>query len=568
MPVATGADPLVDTPDAVAARTAAAWGHREPDLLLKGAHVLLPTGELLRRDVAVVGSRIAAVAEDLSGGERVVRLDGKTIVPAYFEPHTHALGPLSLGSYCGQALVHGVATVISDDSFVYGFLGPEQYPPMLDAAARLPLLLRWSLRLEGPRTVPLSTVRELLRREDVVQVGELMARPVLEQVPEEVAATLAAARSRGLRVEGHAPGASPRTLAAAAAAGVGAEHESRRAEEVRERLRLGLWTPIRHTGMLPDAPEIVTAALADGISLERASFATDWTLPPWIAKEGLIDAAVAAVIDAGLPAAEAHACASRRPAAYYGLDAHVGVVAPGRLAALNVLDDIEAPSPRRVFSQGREVARDGELLVRVPEVPWEEIGAPRWSERRRGPHLDSYRLLDDDPSIVLEAPSVVRMPTARPESPGIVCVAIDPDLERISRARLHGPTASIAGVASTLTPRRLLIAFGSDPQRIKDCVDVVFAMGGGIAYAQGNELRRLSLPVGGVLTTASFDEIEAYWRDIGSHFATQEEILSDPISTMLYLGSDSIPGARFNADGLIDTRTGRVLSAPQPIRWG
>jgi adenine deaminase len=243
------AGPLADSATAIAARAASAWGHREPDLLLKGARVLLATGELLPRDVAVVGSRIVAVAEDLSApGERVLDLSGKAIVPGYFEPHTHTFGPLSLGTYCGQALVHGVTTVISDDSFTYGFLAPEQYPPMLDVVDRLPLLVRWSLRLEGPRTVPLATVRELLGREDVVQVGELMVRPVLEDVPDEVAATLAAARSRGLRIEGHAPGASPRTLGVAAAAGVGAEHESRRADELLARLRLGLWAPIGPAG--------------------------------------------------------------------------------------------------------------------------------------------------------------------------------------------------------------------------------------------------------------------------------------------------------------------------------
>jgi adenine deaminase len=565
---ASAESPLWETGHEVAERTRTAWGHRPPDVLLRGARVLLATGEILARDVAIVGRRIAAVAEDLvAGGEVTIDLAGKTLVPGYVEPHCHTLGPLSIGSYCSQALLHGVSCVVSDDSFVYGFLQPRQYPPMLDVSRLLPLVLRWSLRLEGPRTVPLAAVAELTARADVSQVGELMTRPVLDDLPDEVAEILAAARSAGLRVEGHSPGASARTLGVAAAAGITADHESRRGEELLERLRCGLWAFIRHTDLLRDTPAIVTAALEQGISLERTGFTTDWSLPPWIARHGIIDAVIAAALEAGMEPAEAYACASRRPATYLSLDAHLGVIAPGRLANVNVLADVREPLPERVFSCGIEVARDGGLLIDVPDVDWERLGAPPWSERRRGPLASTYQPAPEDVEISLESAQMVRLGRGEHAGEPLVCVAVDPGSETFARAAIHGLPGRLEGIASTLTPRRLLVAAGADPAAIGRCVDAVMEHGGGIAYQRDGALRLLALPVGGVLTTAPFTRVLEFWDDAERTFSELGHTLADPLSTLLYIGSDSLPGARFNARGLVDTRAGQVIEPARQLRW-
>jgi adenine deaminase len=564
---ATADGPLAESGLEVAERTRAAWGHRPPDLLLRGARVMLPTGEVEQRDVGIVGRRIAAVGEDLvAPGEATLDLRGKTIVPGYVEPHCHTLGPLSAGNYCGRVLARGTSCVLSDDSFVYGFLEPRQYPAMLGVSSRLPSVLRWSLRLEGPRTVPLDAVAELIQRPDVVQVGELMVRPVLEDLPAEVAEVIALARNAGLRVEGHGPGASPRTLGVAAAAGVTSEHESMRGEQLLERLRKGIWAPIRYTDLLRDAPAILETALERGISLERTSFTTDWSLPPWIERRGLIDAAIEVALQAGLPAAEAYACASRRPATYLSLDAHLGFVAPGRLASLNVLDDLERPLPVRVFSLGREVARDGELTIEVPDVDWEGLGAPRWSRRDRGPVAETFQPRPADPVLSLEGAAITKVGDGAGGDP-MVCLSLDPDRDTFTRAAMHGMPAGLEGIASTLTPRRLMVAVGADPAAVSRCVDAVMECGGGIAFQQDSELRRLPLPVGGVITAAPFAEVVDFWDAAQAHFEALGHPYPDPLSTLLYIASDSLPGARFNATGLLDTKTKALLASAQPVSW-
>jgi adenine deaminase len=561
--------PVTETGVEVSDRTQAAWGHRPPDMCLRGASVLLASGEVLRRDVAIVGSGIVAVAEDLNlPGELTIDLSAKTIVPGYVEPHSHTLGPLSTGSYCGAALARGTSCVMSDDSFAYTFMSVEQYGPMLDISERLPMILRWSLRLDRPRSLPLSALHHLIERTDVGQLGELMTRPLLDELPAEIAELIAHARALGLRIEGHSPGASGRTLAVAAAAGVTADHESQRGEELLERLRAGMWAFIRYTDLLRDAPTIVAGVLERGISLERTAFTTDWSLPPWIVRQGVIDGAIRAALQAGLRAEEAYACATRRPASYMGLDAHLGVLAPGRLANLNVLEDLLEPLPSRVFSLGREVARDGELLVNVPDIDWHALGAPAWSELRSGPPREIYRGSPTDPVISLESASMVRLGSGSQPGGGedpIMCLALDPKARSYSRAAIHGLPSGLEGIVSTLTPQRLLIATGADPAAIERCVEAVIEVGGGIAYQRDGRLKLLPLPVGGVLTDAPFAEVLSFWESAGRLFAELGHALPDPICTLLYLASSSLPGARFTARGLLDTRRGELIEPARPL---
>jgi adenine deaminase len=393
-----------------------------------------------------------------------------------------------------------------------------------------------------------------------------MTRQVLVEPTPELCDLIAAARSRGLRIEGHSPGASAPTLLAGAAVGLTADHEARTGGELMERLRAGLWAFIRHTDLLRDTPRIVAAMLESEGSLERTAFTSDWSLPPWIVGHGTIDAAIDAAIDSGLPSGEAYACSSRRPALYEGLDAHLGAVAPGRLASLNVLADPVEPLPERVFSLGREVARNGELVVDFPDVDWERLDCAAWTDRPAGPVVDSYRLRPDDPEIFLESASMIR-PGRGPGGVAITAIGLDEPSGTLARARAYGFPAGLEGIASTLTPRRLLVALGALPEAVARCVDAVFADGGGIAFQHRGELVRLALPYGGAISAAPFEDIERFWSSVAVAFVALGSDLADPLSTLLYLGSSGLPGARFAEEGLIDTRAGKAIQPAQPLIW-
>src|SRR5262245_56407384 len=69
-----------------------AFGQPVYDLLLKGGHVIDPRNRIsARRDVAVAGGKIAAVAENISAAQarKVVDVSGLYVTPGLVDLHVH-----------------------------------------------------------------------------------------------------------------------------------------------------------------------------------------------------------------------------------------------------------------------------------------------------------------------------------------------------------------------------------------------------------------------------------------------------------------------------------------------
>jgi adenine deaminase len=560
--------PRYGTSDDLKQQIAAAWGRTPAAVVVRGGRVLLPTDEFIRADIAIVRGRIVCVAPDLvASGSDEIDATGKFIVPGYIEPHAHIFGPLSVASYVGEAVCRGTAGIVADDSFLYSFLDADQHDLALDVSAQVPILLRWSLRADSrPRGYSLEQMLTKLNRKDVIQVGEILVRSDLSDPSDALLAVLSAARERELRIEGHIPGGSFTTIGAAAAAGVSGDHEAMRCEEVVNRLRSGMWAHLRHNGVLPDVPRLVPELLERRISLERTTLTVDWTLPPWIKDVGLIDAALAAAMSAGLPPAQAYASATRRAATYLGVDRHLGLLAPGRAATFNVLDDEASPTPRSVYIGGTEVAHNGRLSHPIADVDWKSVSPPRWSRRTRGPELENFLGADNLPAIFQQSSSMVREGTG-PGGDALECIAIDPATESVTRATIYGWPGRLRALASTLTPLRILVAVGSDPRALHVCIDAIIRAGGGAAVMIESGLLVLPLSVGGAISSEPFSVINDFWTQADQALRSLGYQFGDPIASLLYLATESLPGARFTSAGLVETKTGRVIAAPRTALW-
>src|SRR5690606_32591109 len=97
---------------------------------------------------------------------------------------------------------------------------------------------------------------------------------------------------------------------------------------------------------------------------DRVGFVTDDRLPHDLLAEGGVDVLVRRAIAAGVNPAYAVRCASYNHARHYRLPRR-GAVAPGYVADLLVLEELEGFAPRLVFKDGVRVAERGTLLAGV-----------------------------------------------------------------------------------------------------------------------------------------------------------------------------------------------------------
>src|SRR5205814_2521246 len=214
---------------------------------------------------------------------------------------------------------------------------------------------------------------------------------------------------RGQRVEGHTAGASTERLAAIAAGGLSSDHEPITAREVLDRARQGIAVMLRESSLRPDLGDLLTA-LKDAPGLAaRAMLTADGSMPAFVLEHGFVDHLIRTAMQRGVPPLDAYRMATLNPASYFGIDADLGGIAPGRYADVCVLQDLAEPRPQTVIARGRVAARDGHTIVDVPEAPWRRVFATegarltgRWRAR-----ADDFTLPDRSTVPVLRLVSAV-----------------------------------------------------------------------------------------------------------------------------------------------------------------
>src|SRR6266699_2407513 len=217
---------------------------------------------------------------------------------------------------------------------------------------------------ESPyRVLMADDLLPLLEDERVLGLAEMMNMPGVLHADEQVLAKIDATLKHGLVVDGHAPGLSGSDLCAYAAAGIMSDHECTTLEEARQRIRLGVWLMIREGSAAHNLDALLP--LVKELHPPRVFFVTDDRDPQDLTTRGHIDSMVRRAIELGLDAVEAIRLASYNTAQYFRLY-NRGAIAPGFIADLVVLDDLEAFQVESFYNDGLLVARDGKLLVAVP----------------------------------------------------------------------------------------------------------------------------------------------------------------------------------------------------------
>ncbi len=563
-----------------------ALGQEPADLFVRGGTVVnVYSGELIPANVAVLGDRIAYVgpSEEAVGPEtEVVDAQDLYVTPAWIEPHSHTYLYYNPESLAEAILPGGTTTVVSDD-LVFSLLGgSETSRAIMDESARLPVRFLWYARPEPASPIAESEenffdherLREVLDHPLVAGVGEAPAwARFLQSEEAPLGAAVAESHRRGLIVDGHTTGARDDKLAALVAAGLRSCHEAITADEALERLRLGLWTPLRHSSLRPDLPELLRIVTEEEIDTRRILFTTDGPSPDVIEEQGYLDGLLRLAVEEGVSPVQAIQMATVNPATYLHLDDHLGGVAPGRLADLVLLTDLSSFRPRLVIAGGKVAAREGELLEPMPGIDWESFGLQL--EFRQGswiedPTLYDARLGDDLPVIEFVSDVITSSEESPPEgelSEGYLrAVHLTRDGRWVSRALVSNFASDLDGFATTATSSSHILVFGRDPEAMALAASRVRVLGGGMAIASGERVVwEAALPLGGIMTPGPFAQALSVAKEMKAHLQRAGYPFSDPMYSLLFLTADFLPGPRLTWSGVLDTRSQEAIREAEPL---
>jgi adenine deaminase len=416
----------------------------------------------------------------------------------------------------------------------------------------------------------------LLEDPHVLGLGEVYWHRVLPE-PERLARLVERARALGKTVEGHSAGARGAKLTALAALGIDSCHEAITAGEALERLRLGLYVLIREGSVRRDL-EAVLGVRQAGVSLRRATLASDGVWPSDLLAHGYMDGIVQKAIDLGLPPVTAYQMASLNAAEHFGLDAELGGIAPGRSADLLVLPDLRTVRPEWVIARGRVVAHHGRCLapIRPAALPRDlyqglrvgamEPAAFRLTAPGREARLRVVALAGD----IVTAEGEARLPVrdgavaADPVQDCLLAAVLDRrGVDRRGLGVVRGFGLREGALASTVSfDTADLVAVGASREALSAAVRRLVTLGGGLVVVDGAGAVRaeLAFPLGGVASYGTVVEVargieavEGAVRGLGGRRAR-------PLLTLQTLTFSAIPALRLTSRGLLHVKSQALLS--------
>ena len=561
----------------------AALGRRRLSIFFKNVNLVnVYTGEVYRSNVGVLGDRICYVGES-SCFEASELVDGNDLflVPGLIDSHLHVESSMVTPCRFAEAVLpHGVTTAVADPHEIANVLGVEGVKAMVENSRGLNL----KLYFWAPTCVPslpgfehsgaeinAEDVIEMLKFDGVLGLGEVMDYNGVVSLSERMMSILNVGLAFKVPIDGHAPMLRGAALNAYLASGVEADHENFTIEEVVEKARFGLWVKVRRH--LAESKDFIATVKSRKVA-SRLILATDDTSPDLLVEKGHLDGILRSVIENGLDPVEAIQAATIRPAQHLRLYDRGGI-APGKLADLILVKNLERFEIVDVYSNGELTARNGKLTVQIPLKPF-----PEWTKKT----VKTADLKVED--FMVRAPvqyglayvNIIEVKGfetyLREDKLPIENGFIQPlDYALAVVVERHGKTGGMAkalvgglniergAIASTVAhDSHNMVILGRSPfDMLTAWRALVEAQGGYVAVLNGRILSILKLPVAGLMSEEPIEEVAEQFkkfRRAERELGLEEET---PIPLISLLTLPVIPHVRVTDRGLFDVDKGELI---------
>ncbi len=561
---------------------AVARGDEPADLLLRNGEVVnVFSGDIIRANVAIKDGIICGVGLEYQNAAETLDLSGRYVLPGLIDGHVHIESSLlPLHEFARLALLHGTTAVVADPHEIANVLGVAGVRYLLKASADLPLDILFlapscvpatALESSGA-TISAKEVAELLKLDRVIGLAEVMNYPGVVFADKEVHAKLAAAKQMGRPIDGHAPGVVGQLLQAYVLAGVGSDHECVGPHEATEKLRTGMRVMVREGSAAKNLSALLP--IVNDFKLRRCFFVSDDRHPEELLRYGYMDSILRKAVSQGMHPAAAVQMATLNAAEYFGLRDR-GAVAPGFRADITVCRDLASFQVLTVLKSGRIVSDGKQLTVRLTPVKDDtvlgtvnlgELTAKGLAIKAESGMLRAIRVVPDQ--IITE-----RHPVRPKIEKGLVVADPERDLLKLAVIERHKGSGRIGlGMVSGFNLKKgalgttvahdshNLILVGTNDRDMLRAAKELQKMGGGyVAVADGKVAARLALPIAGLMSAATADEVVADLHKLLEKAHVWGSRLANPFITLSFLALPVIPELKLTDRGLVDVARFQVV---------
>lgn len=555
-----------------------AMGRSRADLVIKNVRLLnVATGTIAETDIAICGDTIVGTYDRYDG---LVEIDGKGrfAVPGFIDTHVHCESTLVAPSEFDRCVLgRGTTTAICDPHEICNVLGETGLQYFLDSSLSTAMDLRVQLSSCVPAT-HLETAGARLSADDlarhrhhpkVIGLAEFMNFPGVLWKDEETLDKLA--EFYGTHIDGHSPLVTGKELNAYLSCGIRNCHECTSQAEAREKIAKGMQVLIRDGSVSKDVDSL--AGLIDPVTSPFLAFCTDDRNPLDIAEEGHLDHLIRRAIAHGADIAATYRTATWSAARGFGLKDR-GLVAPGYLADIVLLDDLAQCTVSQVIRAGKPVTAETFAGRRSPppvglgSIKRARIVAEDLAIPASGPGTPVIGVLPN--KIITEA-----LQASVPYRGGRRHADPENDILKIVVVERHGFTRNIGkgfvkgfGIKSGALASSVghdshnICAVGSSDADMVVAINRLIEIGGGfVAVKDGAVVGELALPVAGLMSLKPFEAVEHELEALRASVKALGCPLAEPFLQLAFLPLPVIPHLKITDMGLVDVDKFELVAA-------
>ncbi len=573
-------------------RIRVARGTEKADLVIKAVEFLdVFNGEFRQGDIAILDDRIVGISESYQGKQEISGA-GLYAVPGFIDAHVHIESSLMTPQRfqeavlpCGTTTViwdpHEIANVKGIDGIKWALASSEGL--LLDAFVMVPSCVpstspQLALETSGASLVA-AQLQQFRGHPRVLGLAEMMNFPGLLHGDADVLQKLA--DFSGLSLDGHCPGLTGRDLNAYAATGIQTCHESISLTEAQEKLMKGIHVLIREGSCAKNAQTLLP--LLNSYSSAVLGFCSDDRNPADIAAEGHISFIIDLALKSGLRPEDVFRSASFAPAQIYRLP-HRGAIAPGYLADICLVRQRstgrwqDGISVAEVIKRGQHVnvaalRQEGRLTfpglpgknMHVQKVLPTDFNVDGGSGTRcavRVIDVIPHQIITEESRADLEVVEENIVPAIDLDVLKIVVVERHHNTQRKSVAFVRGFGLKRGAIATSINhDSHNIIAVGATERDLSEAINRLIDIDGGIVVYDGrHRFEQLSLPIAGLMTDATPEEVSASLTGLKALAHELGCSLSEPFLQLSFLALPVIPKLKITDRGLVDVTQFKVVS--------
>ena len=502
--------------------------------------------------------------------EATDEVDNQYIIPGFVDAHIHIESSMMLPSeFARYSVIHGTVACVCDPHEIANVCGVAGVDYMIENGKQSPMKFFFGAPSCVPSTkfetsgavLDANDVEELLERDDIYFLAEMMNFPGVIHGNRQVHAKLDAAKRIGKPIDGHAPEISGDDLFAYAAGGITTDHECMTIAEAEAKIVLGMTVQIREGSAAKNFDDLLPLLKKHQ---DKIMFCSDDKHPDDLMKNGHINALVRRAVAAGYDPIEVLRICSLIPIKHYKLD--VGLLQVGDDADFVVVDNLTDFDVKATYIRGEKVSENGITTFPrfIPTNLINQFNAEKITadQLRVQPVAGQLRVINVDNGQLFTR-EILCQPKIVNEN---VVSDIENDILKLVVYNRYQPSEPAIGFIKNIGLKRgalastvahdshNIVAVGTSDAEIMSAINQIIDSKGGILACDGKKTCLLSLPVGGLMSDADgfdiaerYDEVDAMAKELGSQ-------LHAPFMTLAFMSLLVIPELKLGDRGLFDGR--------------